>query len=138
MRERYVAADAGADLDPYAELLHAFADQRLGLGLPGLDLAAGKLPSAGDLGRISTRARQYPSVLDNCRTDDDPLYGPFGLHGASACQTKERLGVQGCPQPHQITELWLWTHGGHATTLGPPTTTVRRRNGHKPATTPWR
>ena len=106
MREGYVGADAGTDLDAYPQLLRALADQRLGLGLPGLDLPAGELPTAGHLGRIGTRAGKNALILDNCRANDDPLYGPFGLHGASACQTKEGFGVQGCPQPHQITEMW--------------------------------
>src|SRR5215468_11282276 len=118
VRQWYVLPDPGADLHMDAELLDALPDQRLDLGLPGLDLAAGKLPSPGDLGRIGARTRQYPAVLDNCRTHDDPLYGPFGLHGASACQTKRKVDVRHCPLPPEMTKLCAWTRGGHGTTLG--------------------
>src|SRR4051812_25097208 len=45
----HVAAEPGADLHPDAQLLGALADQRVGLGLPRLDLAAGELPAPGHL-----------------------------------------------------------------------------------------
>src|SRR5205807_10153492 len=88
VRQRYVVADAYADLDLDPELLDALPDQRLDLGLPRLHLAAGKLPPAGDFRRISPGTGEYPAIFDNCRANDDPLYGPFGLHEASAWQTK--------------------------------------------------
>src|SRR2546421_11827638 len=118
MCQRYVLPDAYPDVDLYAQLLDALPDQRLDLGLPRLDLATGKLPSAGDFGRIGARTRQYKAILDNCGTHDDPLYGPFGLHGASACQTKEKVGVPHCPLPPEMTKLWPWTRDGLGTTLG--------------------
>src|SRR5207245_2530982 len=120
VRERYVRAHPGAHLDRDPELLDALADERLRLGLPRLHLPAGELPTPRDLGRVGTRTGENATILDNRRADDDPLYGPFGLHEGSACQTKEKLGVHWCPQLHQMTRLWLWTHDGQATTLGAP------------------
>ena len=48
VRQWHVAADAGTDPYLNAEFLRALADQGVFVALSGLDLAAGKLPPAGD------------------------------------------------------------------------------------------
>ena len=57
-------------VDPYAELLRAFAGQRLCVGLARLDLAARELPAPGDLRRGRALAGEHPAGRDDHRRDD--------------------------------------------------------------------
>jgi len=86
MGEGNVAPDPLTDPDPYAQLLLAFANQSLFVGLARLDLAAGKLPPAGYLGRFRPFAAEKTTVNDDRRTDDDQRGCPFGVHGPQAWQ----------------------------------------------------
>jgi len=66
--ERLHAGDAGV----YAKLLAKFARQRLLRPLAGVDLAAGKLPQAGELLARRPLREQHAAIgVDQRRRDDE-------------------------------------------------------------------
>jgi hypothetical protein len=62
--------DPLADRNPCAEFLAALANQRGGLGLIGLHLAAGELPATDELDRPGSPSGQHPPVPDEGRRHD--------------------------------------------------------------------
>jgi hypothetical protein len=89
-----VAADTLADRNLDTEFFAAFADQRLGLGLVGFDLAAGELPLPRELGRVGAGGGEDAGSGADRGADDDgerlggavPGLGLFGAwvgHGGS-------------------------------------------------------
>src|SRR5690606_13998691 len=93
--------------------------QGVRLGLAGLNLAAGELPTAGRFGRVGTLAAEHaPVLVDDRRAENDQLRRPFGVHGDPACQTSYRYGVPPCAKSVAMGDMRMWTDGQDEITLG--------------------
>jgi 4a-hydroxytetrahydrobiopterin dehydratase len=85
LTDRPVAADAGTEHDLDPELFAAFANESSLIGLPGVDLAAGKLPQPGQSWRLGSLRGKHAIAIDDRRTDD---HLPLSLHSRAVCHDR--------------------------------------------------
>jgi 4a-hydroxytetrahydrobiopterin dehydratase len=85
LTDRPVSTDSRAEHDLDPELFMAFANERSLVGLPGVDLSAGKLPQPGQGGRLGALRGKHPIAIDDDRTHD---YLPLWFHSGAVCHDR--------------------------------------------------